>query len=81
MSDGRELTEGGDPVCWLDRVCDDCGAFREDPAAGACARCGTAFPEGNGGAGRSDGSGGGSSAAGSQCAPPTAAGAPGPKRG
>jgi hypothetical protein len=45
--DGRApdaVTEGGDPVCWLERVCDECGAMREDPAAPACARCGTPFP-------------------------------------
>jgi hypothetical protein len=40
-----EYTEGGDPVCWLDRVCEECGAFREDPSARACARCGTPFPD------------------------------------
>ncbi|MCL2730744.1 MAG: hypothetical protein FWE15_12070 [Actinomycetia bacterium] len=38
------VTEGGDPVCWLEQVCDACGAMREDPAAAACARCGTPFP-------------------------------------
>lgn len=40
----HERTEGGDPVCWLERVCDECGAMREDMAAPACARCGTPFP-------------------------------------
>lgn len=40
----EERTEGGDPVCWLDRVCDECGAMREDMAAARCARCGTPFP-------------------------------------
>lgn len=30
---------GGDPVCWLDRVCPDCGAFRDDVDA-PCPRCG-----------------------------------------
>lgn len=53
MSDGQdgtrpdpehEVTEGGDPACWLERVCDECGAMREDPSATACARCGTPFP-------------------------------------
>lgn len=39
-----EVTEGGDPVCWLDRVCEECGAFREDLSAPVCARCGTPFP-------------------------------------
>jgi len=28
---------GGDPVCWLDRVCPDCGALTE---AESCWRCG-----------------------------------------
>jgi hypothetical protein len=44
MSEAEERTEGGDPACWLNRVCDECGAFREDMSAGACARCGTPFP-------------------------------------
>ncbi|MBC2639010.1 MULTISPECIES: hypothetical protein [unclassified Rhodococcus (in: high G+C Gram-positive bacteria)] len=33
---------GGDPVCWLDRVCPDCGLFVTDRAAGTCPRCGSA---------------------------------------
>lgn len=40
----HEYTEGGDPVCWLERVCDECGAMREDMRAARCARCGTPFP-------------------------------------
>lgn len=36
---------GGDPVCWLDRVCPACGALTERPAVAACPRCG-ALPEG-----------------------------------
>lgn len=32
---------GGDPVCWLDRVCPECGLFLEDPDE-ACPRCGGA---------------------------------------
>ncbi|MGY1857634.1 hypothetical protein [Modestobacter sp. SYSU DS0290] len=36
--------EGGDPVCWLDRVCPDCGRLAEDPAAVRCARCGQSLP-------------------------------------
>lgn len=48
MSEGRqeheERTEGGDPVCWLDRVCEECGAMREDMKAARCARCGRPFP-------------------------------------
>ncbi|MFG1806720.1 hypothetical protein [Streptomyces sp. NPDC049040] len=59
MSEGRqeereERTEGGDPVCWLDRVCDACGAMREDMRAVHCARCGAPFP---GPAGDTDGAG------------------------
>lgn len=46
MTDGTEraqYSEGGDPVCWSDRVCEECGAFREtaDPT---CARCGRPYP-------------------------------------
>ncbi|MCW2622983.1 MAG: hypothetical protein JWL64_2585 [Frankiales bacterium] len=37
---GGEGGEGGDPACWLQWVCDGCGAIAEDPAAQACARCG-----------------------------------------
>ncbi|WP_198602313.1 hypothetical protein [Rhodococcus opacus] len=33
---------GGDPVCWLDRVCPDCGLFLTDHTAGTCPRCGAA---------------------------------------
>lgn len=31
--------EGGEAVCWLDRVCPDCGALTS-PDAAACWRCG-----------------------------------------
>lgn len=34
-----EVPDVGDPVCWLDRVCPECGAFNERPAV-ACRRCG-----------------------------------------
>lgn len=30
---------GGDPVCWLDRVCPECGAFLPDGPEHGCARC------------------------------------------
>lgn len=36
--------EGGDPACWLDRVCAECGAFLEgeaSPEGLTCWRCGT----------------------------------------
>lgn len=51
QSQREERTEGGDPVCWLDRVCDECGAMREDVRAADCARCGAAFPDAGGAAG------------------------------
>lgn len=31
--------EGGEPVCWLQRVCPDCGALTEQPDT-TCWRCG-----------------------------------------
>ncbi|TQF65757.1 hypothetical protein FK531_20195 [Rhodococcus spelaei] len=30
---------GGDPACWLDRVCPDCGAFLPDGPESGCPRC------------------------------------------
>lgn len=54
MSDGHDYTDGGDPVCWLNRVCDECGAFREDTGSPVCARCGTAFPDAENTAAHSD---------------------------
>jgi hypothetical protein len=40
MTDDRPepVEEGGDPACWLDRVCEECGAFLEGDAADH--RCG-----------------------------------------
>jgi rubrerythrin len=35
--------EGGDPACWLGRVCPECGAFTEQAAPTTCPRCGTAL--------------------------------------
>ena len=29
----------GDPVCWLDQVCDTCGLL-DEPVEGRCRRCG-----------------------------------------
>lgn len=31
---------GGDPACWLNRVCDACGRFVDDLLADACPLCG-----------------------------------------
>lgn len=32
--------EGGEPACWLDRVCADCGAIQDTAPFVRCARCG-----------------------------------------
>jgi hypothetical protein len=32
---------GGDPVCWLDRVCPECGGFLTEARPTRCERCGT----------------------------------------
>lgn len=31
--------KGGDPACWLDRVCPECGRFAEGPGT-VCEQCG-----------------------------------------
>ncbi|WP_199439762.1 hypothetical protein [Umezawaea beigongshangensis] len=36
----RGDAEGGDPVCWLSRVCPECGAFVEAVPPAPCPRCG-----------------------------------------
>jgi rubrerythrin len=41
--------EGGDPVCWLDRVCPGCGRLDDGARPEVCPACGTALadePEG-----------------------------------
>ncbi|WP_019877910.1 hypothetical protein [Sporichthya polymorpha] len=39
---------GGDPVCWLNRVCPECGALRDVDGDGEpvtpCHRCGSTEP-------------------------------------
>ncbi|WP_380283028.1 hypothetical protein [Kitasatospora purpeofusca] len=35
------MDEGGEPACWLDRVCDACGKLRERSGPGACEHCGS----------------------------------------
>ena len=51
------VTEGGDPACWLDRVCPACGRLDERPAgtghADRCSGCGAAI-EREGGPGQDD---------------------------
>ncbi|WP_369185129.1 hypothetical protein [Streptomyces sp. Y1] len=34
------MDEGGEPVCWLDRVCPECGRLRERPGPEPCENCG-----------------------------------------
>lgn len=38
--DGEGFTPTGEPVCWLDRVCDECGALVEGDLPAVCWRCG-----------------------------------------
>jgi hypothetical protein len=35
---------GGDPACWLNRVCPDCGLLN-DEHADACRSCGADLPD------------------------------------
>jgi rubrerythrin len=42
----REPDEGGDPVCWLHRVCQECGRLAEQqPVDGRCPSCGADLPD------------------------------------
>ncbi|WP_344415033.1 hypothetical protein [Amycolatopsis minnesotensis] len=43
MEPGEEAPQGGDPVCWLDRVCPECGRFAEGNSP-RCERCGAELP-------------------------------------
>lgn len=40
-----EETVGGDPVCWLDRTCPECGAMPSAESPGRCWRCGRPLHE------------------------------------
>lgn len=40
---GRD-DEGGDPACWLSRVCPECGLFAVSDPPTTCERCGEAIP-------------------------------------
>jgi rubrerythrin len=37
--------EGGDPACWLRRVCPACGRLAEDDPPTRCVACGAVLPE------------------------------------
>ncbi|WP_158726728.1 hypothetical protein [Tomitella fengzijianii] len=43
LDDDEEL--GGDPACWLHRVCPECGLFIEDRSAATCPRCENALTD------------------------------------
>lgn len=36
----HEFTSQGDPVCWIEHVCDECGALVEGQLPATCWRCG-----------------------------------------
>jgi rubrerythrin len=36
----RSEDEGGDPACWLRRVCPSCGRLAEEDPPTTCAACG-----------------------------------------
>jgi hypothetical protein len=43
VGDDEEFV-GGDPVCWLNRVCPECGALRDEEPPVPCPRCGSTEP-------------------------------------
>jgi rubrerythrin len=36
--------QAGDPVCWLPRVCQACGALADEDPPTTCPRCGSEIP-------------------------------------
>ncbi|MEU6238694.1 hypothetical protein [Kitasatospora sp. NPDC047058] len=52
------VDEGGEPACWLDRVCEECGRLRERPGPGACEHCGAGGEDSAGGGDGPGGAGG-----------------------
>ncbi|WP_346621058.1 hypothetical protein [Blastococcus montanus] len=36
--------EGGDPACWLRRVCPECGGLADEDPPARCPRCGAELP-------------------------------------
>jgi rubrerythrin len=45
MGDEDLSRDVGDPVCWLQFVCQKCGQMREDAALDHCPNCGAAVDE------------------------------------
>lgn len=45
MTDDEDRDEepGGDPVCWLPRVCQECGRLNEAERPEVCEACGARF--------------------------------------
>ncbi len=39
-----DIPEGGESVCWLERVCPECGLLVEADLPAVCERCGAAVP-------------------------------------
>jgi hypothetical protein len=39
------VEEGGDPACWLRRVCPACGRMADEDPPTRCAACGADLPE------------------------------------
>lgn len=40
-----DAARGGDPACWLGRVCPECGRFSEQEPPTRCANCGAEIDE------------------------------------
>lgn len=40
-----DADEGGDPACWLSRVCPVCGRMADEDPPTRCAACGADLPE------------------------------------
>jgi predicted amidophosphoribosyltransferase len=38
------VTDGGDPACWLHRVCPECGRLAEEDPPTRCPACGAELP-------------------------------------
>lgn len=45
MADIEPEPEGGDPACWLNRVCAQCGRLAEEEPPTRCAGCGALLRE------------------------------------